>query len=472
MPTSGRYQSRFFSFLSEQSLRLRDKTSQTWRQMKITAAMGMQIVLYPIYLAFQTTRLVGRQLQQTVQRVLPLLQAVNQPLQPTDRPRQSQLLLSADTPIQNTLDAIEQIIQSLPSPITIEQPIEQLPSMLDTAISPPSLPLPPLQSIATLLNTRHLVLITAENQILDILTADQQVQLQRRMVWEMATYWQQRRSLGRSRVMINFLPLPGDRPNALLPIRVFYRLMTWMQTSPIAIATNFFQESRLAVLHTLATNPAAALPAAEPLLQSAELPWLSLPEALNGVFKPSISSVNRAQSKSFTARISTRLRDWWHADSAKLVHLPAQSDSSPPSSPPQPWLTWEDLFGHRAGHRPPTAKSIPEWELFDPTRPSAPIQGKSTPVKRHSAHLCNSPSSPLPIVLQPEESADRVTAAPSPQTEESALSTTWVEAEVKLVTYVKHPLEQVLEWLDRGMLWVEEKIASAVKWLRDQLGRG
>ena len=481
MPTSGRYQSRFFSFLSEQSLRLRDKTSQTWRQMKIATAWGAQIVLYPIYLAFQTTRLVSRQLRQTVSRVLPQLQAAGQTLQQSDRSLERQPLLASDTPIQNTLQAIEAIIQSLPasqlsnpllSGTTGTGAIEpHSPNhTLSYSPSPPS----PTHSLASLLTTHSLVLVTIENQILDILTADQQLHLQRRMVWEMASYWYQQRSLQGSTHPANFLPLPSDRPNALLPIRAFYRLMTWMQTSPIARATNLFQETQLAILYADHAST-VALPASEPSLQaqlprSAALPWLSLETAFSGLLDRSSD-----HSSGSVPSLRDRLRHWLQTDRAEMIHLP--SSSTPPTTSPsssQPWLTWETLFGNRVSS---AKSSSDEWELFNPTSNSQLSKQPAATIKRpdrRSASISPLPETEatLPTILDADtlesETSSSLVTSKTPNPEEAALSTTWIEAEVKLVTYVKHPLEQVLEWLDRGMVWIEEKVANVVRWLRDR----
>jgi hypothetical protein len=44
----------------------------------------------------------------------------------------------------------------------------------------------------------------------------------------------------------------------------------------------------------------------------------------------------------------------------------------------------------------------------------------------------------------------------------------WIEAEVRLVAYEKHPIEQLLDWLDRGMTWVEDRVVGVWKWVRDR----
>jgi hypothetical protein len=454
MPT-GRFQSRFFSFFSQQSLRLRDKTGQAWRQMKITAAWGTQILLYPLYAAFQTTRLVSRQMGQAVRRVIPQLQAAQPSSQiTTSASHDAPLALTSDAPIQNTLQAIDEIIQSLPATAIVAQlnsseasapeAIEHRP----TAANSSDLSVQRLQihGVASSIDTRSLVLVTIENHILDILTLEQQHHLQQRMVSELVSYHQQRRSLASSR-FTNFLPLPSDRPNAFFPIRVFYRLMTWMQTTPIAIATNLFQESQLALLHAVETEAIAQLPAAKYSLQSADRPWLSLNQAFSGVLNPSSPSESQQQP------------------SALFPQLPA-----PPVT--QPWLTWESLFSRQP---PPTSAPTSEWDVFNPSPESTLVKRKPSAVaRRDRAKQARNLAAPAPEeVLSPTVFTPQETSLVPVETsaDENGIAPTWVdvEAEVQLVAYVKHPLEQLLDWLDRGMVWIEAKLAKTLTWLRDRL---
>jgi hypothetical protein len=461
MPT-GRFQSRFFSFFSQQSLRLRDKTSQAWRQMQITAAWGAQILLYPIYAAFQTTRLVSRQMGQAVRQVIPQLQAAKQSSQLTTSTSQdAPLALTSDTPIQNTLQAIDEIIQSLPATAIAAQlkasesstngAIERYSTaalQTSTNSKPSVLSVQGLhiRGIASSLDTRELVLVTVENQLLNILMPEQQHHLQQRLVWELVIYHQQRRALSSPR-FTNFLPLPSDRPNALFPIRVFYRLMAWMQTTPIAIATNLFQESQLALLHAAETEALAQLPAATSQ-RSPQLPWLSLDAALSGLFdRPAPSSGQLAPA-----------------------HSPDSAATTPPKPTSQPWLTWENLFNHQSVPSPSS-----EWDVFNPAPKSKLVRRKPATVTRSDRAkqpgnlVAPSPEEVLsPTAFTPQET--NLVPSETPVTE-NGISSTWVdvEAEVKLVAYVKHPLEQLLDWLDRGMVWIEEKLAKTLTWLRDRL---
>jgi hypothetical protein len=73
----------------------------------------------------------------------------------------------------------------------------------------------------------------------------------------------------------------------------------------------------------------------------------------------------------------------------------------------------------------------------------------SLPLSFHSALF--SPSE------QPISSAQNHDIEPAPD---------WIETEAIATGYVKHPLEQILEWLDVGMLLLEEVTIKAWQWMR------
>ncbi|NJO53285.1 MAG: hypothetical protein HC840_32130 [Leptolyngbyaceae cyanobacterium RM2_2_4] len=84
--------------------------------------------------------------------------------------------------------------------------------------------------------------------------------------------------------------------------------------------------------------------------------------------------------------------------------------------------------------------------------------------------IAPTPSSPSP---EPDSTLQPSQPDPPGQIEQSNsqdgssnLQTPWIETEATLVGYVKHPLEQILEWLDSGMVWIEEILAKAWNWLR------
>ncbi|NJR63310.1 MAG: hypothetical protein HC769_33765 [Cyanobacteria bacterium CRU_2_1] len=297
--------------------------------------------------------------------------------------------------------------------------------------------------------------MTHENHTLDILTSEQQVHLQQRIIWELATYWRQQRILktvqprslnGKSWLVTNFLPLPRKRSNALLPVQVFYRLMTWMQMSPVAIATNLFQESQL--VRTLPAAQPMAQAASEQPLRSAQLRWMTLEDVFQGLFSSDLTR-----------------------DSA--TEKPCKSE--------QPWLTMESLFG-----RPRQAivvQSSPDhFPTTQSTLRSASAQSSTLTVAAPSnlagweaydmavTLLREKPDShPLASTIDISPTLTPVTSDTTDDRNSALMVQPWIETDAKLVGYVKHPLEQLLEWLDQGMLWLEKKLTHAWKWLCDRL---
>ena len=130
----------------------------------------------------------------------------------------------------------------------------------------------PLQGIACDLAGGELVLVAATNQVVTDLTADQRHQLEQAIWLLLAEYGQgqHRRSLGAP-------PSPGTPSIKLGPW--LGAGLTWMQTSPLAIATNLFGEAeRLASVPAPHLGPGPPAAAQPPGL--GQPPWsTTLPEA-------------------------------------------------------------------------------------------------------------------------------------------------------------------------------------------------
>ncbi len=279
MSFSGGYQSKVLKFVVQQSRQLSDRLQQQARQTKVATVWGLQVLLYPFYRLLQATR--NQPLRQAMSKGWSRLQqlkgnsAVHQP--------------PADTPIQRVLEAIQchWLAPAARSALAIEpvtdlaiaaveiQPLRPL-SLLakvrqqlsrvwqqvsprlrshlgsdadlecpeDRQLSPPS----QIQGIATLLPNRHLVLVTTQNQVLDILTPQQQQQLQQWLIWEFAEYCRQLRRAYRLAGQTLSLPkwgaakaLPGRSPalpsarKPALPAQKARQLRSAMQLPTLAL---------------------------------------------------------------------------------------------------------------------------------------------------------------------------------------------------------------------------------------------
>jgi hypothetical protein len=464
MSPSGRYQSRLFSFFSHQSLRLKDRTSQAWRQVKLAAVWGAQIALYPIYAVFQTGRLLGRQMGRA--RFFPWLQAAKQQiLYP------SEALLAADAPIQNVLGmglAMKGLEGGLP-PMLASNPLNP-PILGDFEALKVSVQ---VRGIAIELATRSLVLVTAENEILDVLTGEQQLQLQRQMVWEMADFWRQRKSqelsggngLAIEGSRINtFLPLPKEKAHLLPPVRAFRQLMAWVQLSPVAIAANLFQESRLVL-------PAAFEPVSDDhLLPSAQEFQTEVDQQVDRLFSASepLSLLAWVKNQAIGITDASKSLGRFLQNSSLVLYdplprsepdfatdfatepplIPADFSQSTQKLHQKPWLSIEDFFtGEFLG-----------------------VTGTGQLVKRSDESIV-SPDRPEDVNPVGDLVSSAAVPIAQPEADEKASETplleaeTW-EVEVTSVSYETHPLEQLLKWLDLGMLWIEQKLADVWKWVK------
>jgi hypothetical protein len=274
--SSGRYQSRFFKFLNRQSVRLSDRVDRTIRNIKVAAVWGVQILLYPMYLIVQGSLSVGRQLTAEAEAGWPKLKEfTHKP--PQEQPPQ-ETPLESDAPIQRVLGEVNAFSLPEVSDLAMLQPAvlvefgsqggidQQETTDNGQLIAASTTELAQhqgadrdglagkqtrnhryaIQGVASLLATRSLVLVTVENQILDILTPQQQQKLASKMSWEVANLLRQRRLVQSSQLKTTTPRLSAlDRPRVFLPLRIFWKVMAWVQASPVAIAANLFQESSL-----------------------------------------------------------------------------------------------------------------------------------------------------------------------------------------------------------------------------------
>jgi hypothetical protein len=317
MPSAptGRYQSRFFNFLNRQSQKLADRVDSAVRHLKVAAVWGTQILLYPMYLIVQAGLAAGRQISGSAKEKLPQLPtATEEKHQETD--------LASDTVIGLVLEEVQsfqfpgeklaeallgkqegsalklenlqyylepcnlqlvppenlQLVPSLDLQPTNETADEITKQQNETDISATADEITKqgclIRGVASLLSTRSLVLVTVENQILDILTPDQQQKLSAKIILEVANFRRQLR-LAQEKVgkVANLRFSRPDNPHVLPPVRMFWELMEWVQKSPVAIAANLFQESSLVVVPS--KEPSEIVPLT-PTPELPELPELEL----------------------------------------------------------------------------------------------------------------------------------------------------------------------------------------------------
>ena len=130
-----RYHSRLFNFVHQQSRRLTEKWENTWRHLQVATQWGLEVLLYPLYLLLHP---------ESGAKTLP-------------HHHPQARLHNVDAPIRNVLA----VVRNLPLHSVIKSDA--------------------LVWLASDLVSRHLVIITTENEILDILTRQEQTLLAARI---------------------------------------------------------------------------------------------------------------------------------------------------------------------------------------------------------------------------------------------------------------------------------------------------
>ncbi len=595
--SSGRYQSRLFNFAHQQSRRLTQQCDRAFRHLQVATSAVVPVVLYPIYLLFQSTRSAAKQVHHSMQQSLPQLPADNTDSLPETPP-------FVDTPIQRVLLAVDSL-QSEEAVLTPSKEKNEplnfwgflsklgfnfLPhspkstSNLTHSCSPfLDSSRPTIQGIATQVSSRALVLVTAQNEILDIFTPQQQQKLQERIIGEVAGYWRYQR-LAHSPEQLNM-----STPAKLFsPVSLFSSMIAWVQTGAVAIALgggsspiadNIFQEPSLVRRQKtrgelpeaegrISTHQAlvfldrtvAALeskhlaPASEVVLSVRQHSWelvklvqTQLTVYLFGKLQPNGSKSSASAtlngvitlngSETYKSRIQILIFAainyffGGHGEKPIIVTAPTTdslelpSGAKPRAKPlphrrstfrlpsadqlisadEDPWLTLGDLFGEPELEGEASTLYKPEslisqttsrltgktnltllssqlnryslrnllnrFQAFLPQ--SKQISGRSSQQKttkgKGLGKVGSKQLSPLP--KSPQSLSKGESNQPSSQNTQLEPQPDWIETNATAIGYVKHPLEQLLQWLDRAMLWLEELLMKVLQQVQ-RLWRG
>jgi hypothetical protein len=429
MPFTHRFQSRLFQTLQSKFYQLQDRVQLHWRQFKIATLWGAQLSLSPIYATFRTVRWSRRVLAQQVAKgaralglTLGLASAVEM-----------------DRPIQNVLAALD--VQRIPDPTGLAQKTQTLaPSAQEqqwqislqpvashklsffekcsklwqkwrgaaqqtSAIAPLSSdlarsPAISIQGVASCLSHRRLVLIAAENQVLDILTPEQQQLLHQRIIFEIAVLFRMRRRLGASLPSLS----SQSRPLALLKT-------TWMQLQasayarglPVSLAPVGLPGSKISVLPSLRGRIAPRLHT----LRGVILAWISaIALAPFALALPARAAMSPALPQPLPAPLTVA----WIADPVRTR---------------KQWLKSADLFGQ-----------------------PKPTQGKIRLVPEKTPAALPSESFQTAIADWAYQFSQTIPSSGSPPIDINAV----------FMGYRLHPLERLLLVLDQMMAWLETQI--------------
>jgi hypothetical protein len=112
----------------------------------------------------------------------------------------------------------------------------------------------------------------------------------------------------------------------------------------------------------------------------------------------------------------------------------------------------------------PRKPTVPEPMAARPTQ--TPSTTKKSRKKDISGKITKAPVQTPRVEAEGTLSNLSPAIAQSNRTSFATHSPDWIEAEVTPAGYVKHPLEYLLEWLDKAMLWLENFFVKVWRWVK------
>lgn len=419
MTSSGRYQSKLFNLFSR-SLSQLAKLQPRLRRLKVGAVWGAQVLFYLARSLIQTGFGQKQGFQQLVAETDTIVN------DDAIAKSQSPSIASSDRPIQQTLLAVEKLdLSSSKNATTTPAPV-----------------LPAIQGVATQLTTRTLVLVTAQNELL-LLSPQQQKLLHQRILWEVVNYgWAMRlaqaaRLLGRIKIpRVSFLPPTEPRlscpgPRQVRQLRVPLKLgLTRIRAS--------FSDLAPSPPRDLEVNPGGkGLPAKGGRVRFWQQPTPT-DQAAAITDELTIRALIRAAIAYFFSRSP------WHLGRSTS----AQID---PSNPKAFTLSGEPQFQGRDAQLDPT-KDLSKPSQTQPWLTLSNLFGVDS-------NLVTGAGAGSPSMVSQPAGVTQTQLSPQPH---PVVNGEWIdiETEATLTGYIKHPLEQVLDWLDRSIAWLEGIMVS------------
>ena len=607
------YKSRLFNFVNRRSLQFRDRIGETFRHLKVAAEWGAQLLISPLHWIFQPRNWTGEVLgTASSDKALPPAESylseppVDQPLEkiltaiepwfelpdasvltanlndvkPDHSPRKKEIVLSSQffQQIQQQLEtpAPSQNL-ALPPAIAPQnqnpRPLENLVSQIKNIFAPTQDLV--IRGISCVIENRQLVLTTADNEILDVLSLEQQTLLKQSIRAEMANYWYERRlQWSISQKMLGFIPLVNEQTEKVLPpVQLLWQTLHWLESQSFRPKLPQLNQSALVPATSLTSGGNALIQKLDQRVAALEsqenkfsqqlfqqfnqslqivrhsavvesslektgqiIQKIDFPHQLQKINdSPQLNQLKRLNAE-FLERISGQLTQtnlgnaiaslknpenqlatpnaietippdpfqiqvliqaaiaYFFGQKSANAHLSGQNGKSfvgSTDSIDDPWLTWEDLFIDRSTevnvvNSPETSPSLPLRGMPKRTALKPSQSGKNQKKSQKKSKITRSTtskssklslktsnltetsvSSQLDTIL--EEAIETALMATNSQETGLDAAPDWIETEARAIGYYKHPLEQILEFLDIFVLWLEENLKKIWYWLRNHL---
>lgn len=450
--TKDPYKSKTLKFISEKHRQILDQSDRSFRHLKVVASNTLQLLLYPMYVLLQASRLAVKQLQEKFVPNIPQIpEKINKKAQNNQTGDKAIQAIVETTSEKTSLAKIcddeskHRDGNEQPLPANIQQP-KNFPIATSNNI-PQSTVFLPLQSEEKSNSTpeelilENLVLLGRENQTIDNLTQEQQKQLQQHLIQETTNIHQN--------AQLQLKPCAQLSPS-FGPIDKLWQVMAWVQTSRIALWFNLFGEVNLLVPtpnNRLRQQPLAKNDLTTPLLSSS-----------NFTFRNFIHN----SAKQYLYPLTTGLGlngllppfeiEKFPLDSILEEEMAKESQQTRSPSIISAVLESEPETFQTVGSLPTTVKSS-ELSVAE-SRDDGEIQGGEN---QYHQYQLTSTRETSQISSQSATTESRPRHQPD-----------WLEVNSVSIGYIKHPLEKILAWVDVIMNWLETAVAQLWQWVQKQ----
>jgi hypothetical protein len=282
-------------------------------------------------------------------------------------------------------------------------------------------------------------------------------------------------------IVANHTPLPSrtslkllpEQAQQLPPVRWIHRLINWMQTSPLAQSTNLFQESQI---HPLSL-PAAPFPNPVPPQVQQRLQKFSLVQgdAMLRFLDYHLALIEPQGSGASSPRSVPR-DSVSSSTPSPLTKSPATLKLQSPLLL-QPSLSYPELFQPELQEASDlrdvedfccssrlSVAVMPEDYRQLPPIASPPVLSALPPVPPQPVLPAVEVSLDFAPTFPPSLTPTILERKPSPVLPSSILEPERLEPELEVkseaIGYEKHPLENLLHWIDRIVTWVERQVTK------------
>jgi|GEM_PF-1931708 len=405
-PASGPFKSRLLNLIVENYQQFLDHCGLTWRQVQFSTSTTVQTVMYSVYSLFQS------------------LVKGKKRLQSTQPPQSPQLNAAQASPKQQ--GEFDQPILDL---LIIAR--EEVKRSRRLKVHPNS-----VQAIASQRQTKKLVLVGADQQILDVLSWRQRVKLR----------------LYISRSEPTFQSSPEQTGFSAITIAQNYTQAITRTTEELGITLRqaWQTSAKELTIHT-PENYSIQTSVEANLHQVQSVIWAAIDYFF---FKDHNYQLN-SESQPENVLSGT-------PQNQQLTPQPQKSQSPILTNSRRPLAATSTTKSEKYSAKSLTTSPDCGLIMIDAIKYSETDDG-AVAVRPRSFQVRQ-----LLQVGEPAQRTALTTCGRNSANHNDTASPECLSAEATAVGYVKHPLEQVLEWLDRVLFWVEEAVIRAWEWIKQR----